>query len=161
MNIDSRFHGRFIELKHRLRTHPAFLGGPADVNYWLDLLEFSLIILPEGVDTLADLKVDFIDQHSELMPMYVLVSYTDPLCYRTLEKYLNRLLKGDQTKVRELFESAPKLVRRWLLSAATGRWNEPRTRGRNKYQYMIRDESIAAAVNGIRDIGDFTVYLGE
>ena len=151
MNSENHHIERLEELKTKLRAHPAFRGGQADISYWKDLVEVVMIVFPEDINTLAEMQADQFEQNPEKVPNYIVASKEDRLAYRALKLWKSRL---DPARFMGLLQSHSEIVNQWIFDVFTGRWIEPRSSGKDKYSYMLRDATIAAAVNGIRDLGD-------
>ena len=153
-------------LIERMRAHPAFSGGPADEEYWLDLLEFSLSEFGGGLDALAQTLALNLERHPERLQAYIERSRDDLLAFKTLQVLLANM-RGKQP---DPISASPDEAVLWLaaLNSLNG-WaqdvtleiiKKPKDRP-DKRKRMIRDAAIAATVNGIHDVSGVPYEFDE
>ena len=130
-------------LKRRIRAHPAFQGGPADEDYWLDFLE---VILEEfaSYECMIEQLADSLERHPEKLPAYLCASEKDLLFWDVLHALVPRLWLGKKAVF-------PALIK-WWMDATTGVLVKPKRGGKIVWSNRMRDAAIVAAVNGIREV---------
>ena len=145
-------------LKRRIREHRAFRGGPADETYWLDLMEFALNMFPEGLDHLADLMASVREHHPECWSAYIEASRTDPLAWKVVHNLFRRLrnrpsdsLTASEDEV-EKWRDARERLDEWARDVTAGDRVEPTPPGGDSRKQVSRNGTIAATINGIRDL---------
>ena len=60
-------------LRRRICEHPAFQGGPADEDYWLDFLEFTLAKYGT-YDFMVERRADWCERQPEMLYAYIITS---------------------------------------------------------------------------------------
>ena len=141
-------------LKRRIREHPAFLGGPPDGTYWLDMMEVVIEIFPDVLDATADLMANVALTRPEKWPVYALADERHPL------RHLRwKVMEALARKVpRDL--PVPNAVDTWARDVAAG--NIPRPPGRSgRPTKELRNVIIATTVNGIRDLDELPYESDE
>lgn len=134
---------RLAELKRRIRAHPAFHGGPADETYWLDFMECTLAEFGT-YDFKLDCLADNLKRHPDQIPGWVIASESDCLAWDVLSHLVHLLWCNEKV--------VPAVLLEWWMDKTTGIRNKPRRGGEGRYE--MRDLTIVAAVNGIRDVTD-------
>ncbi|MDE2667218.1 MAG: hypothetical protein OXI69_13825 [Acidobacteriota bacterium] len=130
-------------LIRKIQTHPAFHGGPADEEYWLDFLEATLAEFGT-YEFLVEMQGEGLRRRPEMLALYILASQEDRLAWDVLEALVRRLRRGGKPLPNRLAE--------WWIDAAAGVLKKPKGGGRVAHRNRMRDLAIAAAVNGIRDV---------
>ena len=143
---------RFEDLKRKLRAHPAFHGGPADEEYWLDFLEASLAKFG-SYEFLIEMQGKGLERRPERLAAYILASREDRLAWDVLYDLVPRLRRGGQALPNELAE--------WWISATTGVLKPPKRGGKVVHRNRARDTAIAAAVKGIHDVSGIPYEFDE
>ena len=153
-------------LKQRIRAHPAFRGGPADEDYWLDMVEVCLAESPGGLDALAETQALIIESHPENWQAYIVASRVDLLAYKTLQVLLTNLRgkKPGSIKVSpeeaEVWQVALDGLNRWAQDVALEIIQKPKD-GPDKRKLRSRNTIIVAAVNGIHDVSGVPYEFDE
>ena len=132
-------------LRRRIRDHPAFGGGPADEGYWLDFLEFTLAKFGT-YDSMVEHFADLCERQPEMLHAYIITSQHDRLAWDILHALAPRL--------RTRGKALPPVLAEWWIDASTGVLAKPKDGGKLVHRNTMRDTTIAAAVNGIRDVTD-------
>lgn len=142
---------RLAELKRRIRAHPAFRGGPADETYWLDFMECTLAEFGT-YDFRLEVLGDNLKRHPDRVPAAVVASESDPLVWDVLSRLVPLLWRNKGVM--------PAVLLEWWMDKTTGiRGDRPRSGGEGRNQ--MRDLTIVAAVNGIRDVTDLPYEFDE
>ena len=139
-------------LRRRIRAHPASSGGPADEGYWLDILEFDLATAGSYefmVECLAGRR----EQQPETLATYIVASEYDRLIWDVLHALVLKL----QAEGKEM----PPELTRWWMDVTTGDRDKPKQGGKVKHRNLMRDVTIVAAVNGIRNVTDLPYEFDE
>ena len=139
-------------LKRRIRAHPAFQGGPADEDYWLDFLE---VILEEfaSYECMIEQLADSLERHPEKLPAYLCGSEKDLLFWDVLHALVPRLWLGKKAVF-------PALIK-WWMDATTGVLVKPKRGGKVVWRNRMRDAVIVTAVNGIREVSGIPYEFDE
>lgn len=139
-------------LKRRIRAHPAFGGGPADEGYWLDFLEFTLAKFG-SYEFMVERLADSCERQPETLAAYIVASENDRLTWDALYALVPRLPANGR--------AVPPSLNDWWLDATTGVRQRPKKGGKVKHRNRMRDLTIVAAVNGIRDVTDLPFEFDE
>ena len=139
-------------LKRRIRAHPAFQGEPADEDYWLDFLEFTLEEFG-SYEFMIERLADSLERHPEKLPAYLYGSEKDRLLWDVLHALVPRLWRGGKVVF-------PALIK-WWMDVTTGVLVKPKHGGKVVRKNTMRDLSIVAAVNGIRDVSGIPYEFDE
>ena len=141
---------RLAELKRRIRAHPAFHGGPADETYWLDFMECTLAVFGT-YDFKLEVLADKLKRHPERVTAAVPSSQSDPLVWDVLSRLVPLLWRNERV--------VPAVLLEWWMDKTTGIRDKPPSCGEGRNQ--MRDLTIVAAVNGIRDVTDLPYEFDE
>ena len=135
---------RLAELKRRMRAHPAHHGGPADETYWLDFMECTLAEFGT-YDFNLEVLGDKLKRDPDRIPAAVVASNSDPLVWDVLDRLVPHLWRNER--------AVPAVLLEWWMDKTTGILRgRPRSGGERRNQ--MRDLTIVAAVNGIRNVTD-------
>ena len=141
---------RLAELKRRIRAHPAFHGGPADETYWLDYMEW--ILAEYGTyDFKVERLADNLKRHPDQVPAYVVASESDGFAWDVLSRLVTLLWRNERV--------VPAVLLEWWMDKTTDIRDRPPSGGERRYQ--MRDLTIVAAVNGIRNVTDLPYEFDE
>ena len=132
-------------LRRRICEHPAFQGGPADEDYWLDFLEFTLAKFGT-YDFMVEHLADWCERRPEMLYAYIITSKRDRLAWDVLHVLVPRLRTGGK--------ALPPVLAEWWIDATTGVLVKPNVGGKPVHRNTLRDATIASAVNGIHDVTD-------
>ena len=141
---------RLAELKRRIRAHPAFHGGPADETYWLDFMECTLEEFGT-YDFKVEVLADNLKRQPDRVPAAVVASESDPLVWDVLSRLVPLLWRNERV--------LPAVLLEWWMDKTTGIRDRPPSGGEGRKQ--MRDLTIVAAVNGIRNITDLPYEFDE
>ena len=130
-------------LKRRIRSHPAFQGGPADEDHWLDFLEFTLEEFG-SYEFMIERLADSLERHPETLPGYLYQSEKDRLAWDVLHALVLRQWSGKKVVFPELIK--------WWMDATMGALVKPKGSGKVVWRNKLRDLTIVTAVNGIREV---------
>ena len=153
-------------LMDRVRAHPAFRGGPADEEYWLDFLEIYLAEFGGGLDALAKMYALNLERHPEKWHAYIERSGDDLLAYKTLQVLLTSMRDKPPGSVdcspeeATVWQAALSSLDSWAQDVALEIIEKPKDRS-DKRKFMLRDTMIAAAINGIHDVSGVPYELDE
>ena len=159
--------GELNVLKRRIRAHPAFLGGPPDEAYWLDMLEVWLSIVGEGYEFMVETLAANMERHPEKWGPYIVASQADRLVWQTLAVLLRRLRKRKAGSLviavenEAVWRDALDRLHGWALDVASGIRVEPKPAGRDARKQAMRNATIVCVVNGIRDLGELPYASDE
>ena len=142
---------RLAELKRRIRAHPAFHGGPADETYWLDFMEWTLAEFGT-YEFKVDCLADNLKRHPDQVPGWVIASESDRLACDVLSHLVHLLWRNEKLW-------PPDVLLEWWMDKTTGIRDKPPSCGEGRNQ--MRDLTIVAAVNGIRDVTDLPYEFDE
>ena len=144
--------GDLEALKLRIRAHPAFQGGPADEDYWLDFMEFTLEEFA-SYEFMIERLADSLERHPEKLPAYLYGSEKVRVFWDVLHALVPRLWRGGKVVFPALIE--------WWMDATTGALVKPKRGGKDVYKNTMRDVTIVAAVNGIREVSGIPYEFDE
>ena len=150
---------KFAELKRKIRAHPAFRGGSADETYWLDFMEATLSLHPDGYDTTAEIMAGAALKRPEIWPGYVEASRDDLLFWKVVQE-LVRLVRSGVLEGHNVSVEALECLNEWALDVATGERIEPPDRSDTR-KLMMRDATIVVTVNGIREVSGIPYEFDE
>ena len=139
-------------LRRRIRAHPASSGGPPDEGYWLDILEFELAT-SGSYEFMVERVTGLCERQPERLAAYIVASEYDRLHWDVLHALVLRL----QAEEKEV----PPDLTKWWMDATTGDRDKPKQGGRVKHRNSMRDATIVAAVNGIRNVTDLPYEFDE
>ena len=139
-------------LKRRLRAYQALQDGPADEDYWLDFLEFTLAKCA-SYESMIERLGDLLEQHPEKLPVYLHESEKNRLPWDVLHALVPRLWRGKKVVF-------PALMK-WWMDATTGVIVKPKRGGKVVVKNKIRDSVIVVVVNRIRDVSGIPYEFDE
>ena len=153
-------------LKQRIRAHPASRGGPADEDYWLDMVEFCLAEFSGSLDALAKMLAANLQIHPEKWQAYIAASGDDLLAYKTLQVLLANIRAKQpdwlnvSSKEAEVWRVALNSLDGWAQDVALEIIQKPKD-GPDKRKLVSRNAIIVAAVNGIHDVSGVPYEFDE
>ena len=153
-------------LMDRVRAHPAFRGGPADEEYWLDMVEICLEEFDGGLDRFAENFATKLERHPEKWQAYIERSGDDLLAYKTLQVLLTNIRDKQpgsisiSPKKAQVWQVALNSLNSWAHDVVLEIIEKPKD-GPDKRKLMLRNAIIAAAVNGIHDVSGVPYELDE
>ena len=131
-----------------------------DEAYWLDMLEVLLArVVPHDLDEIAELQAEHLIRHPSRWKVYIAASRTDTLAWKTLRSLLGKLRARQpgsfvvSAEHHAEWEAALQRLNGWALDVAQGIRSAPRRKGRDRRSEQLRNASIVATVNGIRNLG--------
>ena len=140
-------------LLRKIREHPAFHGnGPADEEYWLDYMQLTLAEFGT-YEFMVECFADWCERDTKMLAAYIIVSEKDRLAWDALHVLVPRLRTGGKV--------VPPLLVEWWLDVTTGILKKPKKGGKPVQRNSNEQATIAAAVNGIREVSGIPYYSDE
>lgn len=138
-------------IEERKQLYPDRGDRSPDLVKWLDYKKHLIKALPVGIDSIAKDQARLLSRVLNTWPEIVNLANRNQVTYKMLKEVLRNLRSDGNQDDRTIVNSLPDSVISWILDVATGRCEEPKSVGRSRNTYLMRDLQIVQMVEGVHD----------